>query len=240
MKNEYIITKTITSVDVDYKLEVKLSSLFLFFQEVSALQAEVLHIGNAATIDKGLHWVITRFEVEVIRMPIDNEVINVSTYPGESNGLFFYRHYRITDKKGNLLVKAASVWVVIDANTHQVKRDPFNGMKLPIEHYKDELAIPGKVVTSDMEYIYSRVVKYSDIDLNTHLNNTRYIEFISDSFPLSFYNEYKIKNILINYNAEFVVDDEIKIYRSSSNPYIVSGRKDDKDHFLAKLEFCKR
>ena len=240
MDNEYIITKTITSVDVDYKLEVKLSSLFLFFQEVSALQAEILHIGNDATIDKGLHWVITRFAVDITRMPVDNEVIKVSTYPADNNGLFFYRHYRIYDKNNNVIVKATSVWVVIDAKTHQLKKDPFNGLILPAEHYDDELPLPGKVNVTDMEYIYTRKVRYSDIDLNTHLNNTRYIEFISDSFPLSFYDEYKIKNILINYNAEFVVDDEIKIYRSTINPYIISGRKEDKDHFLAKLEFIKR
>ena len=236
----FSLDKEVTSVDTDFNLDVKLSTLFMYFQEVSSLHSELLGVGKGETIDKNLHWVISRFLVEVHRLPRYGDKIKIKTYPGNNNGLFFYRHYLITDMKDNVMVKANSIWLIVDGLTHQIKRNPFNGYLLPIYHLEGELANPDKVVEVANDYLYTRKVRYSDIDLNSHLNNTRYIELIQDSFDLDFYRCHKIKSILINYNQEFKANDEVKIYGSSSNPYIISGRKDDKDHFVAKLEFIKR
>lgn len=236
----YEIEKEVTSIDTDFNLDIKLSSLFLYFQEVSSLHSEVLKVGKKETIDKNLHWVITRFSVDVLTLPRYGDKVKVKTYPGGNNGVFFFRHFLITDMKNNVLVRANSTWLVIDGATHMVKRDPFNGFKVPIYQMKDELPNPDKVVGEATNYIYSKKIRYSDIDLNTHLNNTRYIELIQDAFNLDFYRQNRIRNILINYNVEFKADDEVKVYSNSFNPYLVSGKKEDKEHFIAKLEFVKR
>lgn len=236
----FSVNKEVTSVDTDFNLDVKLSTLFSYFQEVSSLHSEVLGVGKGETIDKNLNWVIARFFVDVIKMPRYGDKIKIKTYPGSNNKLFFYRHYLITDMKDNVLVRANSVWLVVDATTHQLKRDPFAGYSLPIMKLDDELANPDKVEGKADNYLYSRKVRYSDIDLNSHLNNIRYIELIQDSFDLEFYKANRIKSILINYNTEFKAGDEVKVYGSDSNPYIISGKKEDKEHFLAKLDFVKR
>ena len=235
--NIFVLEKEVTSVDTDFNLDVKLSTLFLYFQEVSSLHSEVLGVGKGETIDKNLHWVISRFNVEINKLPRYGDKIKIKTYPGKDNKLFFYRHYQITDLKDNVLVKACSIWLIVDGLTHQIKRDPFNGYSLPQVSLEGELEAPAKINEAATDYLYSRKIRYSDIDLNSHLNNTRYIELIQDSFDLSFYKEHKIKSILINYNQEFKAGDEVSIYISSSSPYIVSGRKDNKDHFVASLEF---
>ena len=240
MKNIFKEDREITSMDTDFNLEVKPSTLFMMFQELSSKHSEILKIGKAATIDKNLHWVITRFDVEIIRMPKYGEKVVVSTYPGDNNPIFFLRHYYIEDNKHNVLVKANSVWAIIDGNTHRVVKDPFPNLKLPVEHRDDELAMPNKIVGNVDACVYQRRITYSDIDLNKHLNNTRYVELIQDAFDLSFYEQYKLKRIEINYNAELKAGDEVKIYRSNENPYILSGQKDGKEHFIARLTFDKR
>ena len=232
--------REITSVDTDINLETKLSNLFLMFQEVSSRHSEMLGIGKADTIDKGLRWVITRFEVEIIKMPKYGDVVNVLTYPGESNPLFFYRHFVIEDKKHNVLVRASSVWAIINAATHQVVKDPFHGKSLPKEHRDDELAIPSKIEGDASEFIYKTTIRYSDIDLNSHLNNTRYIELIQNAFDLSFYKENVIERININYLAELKEGDEVSVYSNNENPCIIIGKKDNKNHFVAKLTYKKR
>ena len=236
----FVLPKEVTSVDTDFNLDVKLSTLFSYFQEVSSLHSEILGVGKSETIDKNMNWVIARFLVEIIKMPRYGDKLKIKTYPGSNNKLFFYRHYIITDSKDNVMVRANSVWLLVDGTTRQLKRDPFNGMSFPIMKMDDELANPDKVVGEASNYLYSRKVRYSDIDLNGHLNNIRYIELIQDSFDLNFYKQNKIKSFLINYNSEFRSDDEVKIYSSSTNPYIISGKKDDKEHFVAKLEFINR
>ena len=236
----FTLNKEVTSVDTDFNLDVKLSTLFSYFQEVSSLHSEVLGVGKGETIDKNMNWIIARFLVEINRMPRYGDKVKIKTYPGSNNKLFFYRHYLITDMKDNVMVRANSVWLVVDATTHQLKRDPFAGYSLPIMKLDDELPNPDKVEGIAVNYLYSRKVRYSDIDLNSHLNNIRYIELIQDSFDLEFYKANRIKSILINYNTEFKAGDEVKVYGSDSNPYIISGKKEDKEHFLAKLDFVKR
>ena len=236
----YSLQKEVTSVDTDYNQEVKLSTLFLYFQEISSLHSEVLGVGKRQTLDKNLHWIISRFIVDIIKMPKYGDKIIVKTYPGKDNQLFFYRHYYITDLKGNVLVRANSIWVVLDAFTHQVVRNPFSGFSLPQHHEEGELDNPPKITEIASNLVYSKKVRYSDIDLNKHFNNVRYIELIQDSFDLDYYKDYKIKNFSINYVQEFVAGDEVNVYISDSNPYIISGKKNDKEHFRAKVEFVKR
>lgn len=238
-KNVYVLDKEVTSVDTDFNLDVKLSSLFLYFQEASSLASEELHIGKKETIDKDLHWVISRFNVEISRLPKYGDRLKVITYPGDNNKVFFYRHFMIKDINDNVLVRANSVWLIVDGKTRQVKRDPFMGRELPSIHLEEELEVPSKINQTASIPLYTKTIRYSDIDLNTHLNNTRYIELIQDAFDLEFYKTHKIKSFNINYNAEFKVGDEVSVYTSNSNPVIVSGRKDDKEHFVASLEFKK-
>ena len=232
--------REITSVDTDLNLETKLSNLFLMFQEVSSRDSEKLGIGKADTIDKGLRWVITRFEVEIINMPKYGDNVSVITYPGDNNPLFFYRHFVIEDKKHNVLVRASSVWAVINANTHQVVKDPFHGKILIKEHLDDELPVPSKIEGDAQEFIYKTTIRYSDIDLNSHLNNTRYIELIQNAFDLSFYQENIIERININYLAELRAGDTVEIYSNKANPCIIVGRKDDKNHFVSKITYKNR
>ena len=236
----FTLNKEVTSVDTDFNLDVKLSTLFLYFQEVSSLHSEVLGVGKSETIDQDLHWIITRFHVDIIKLPRYGDKIKIKTYPGDNNKIFFYRHYIITDMNDNVMVRANSIWLIIDALTHQLKKDPFKGYSLPIHHEEGELDNPPKINGEVTKYLYTRKIKYSDIDLNSHLNNTRYIELIQDSFDLDFYRDHKIKSIKINYNQEFKAEDEVEVYTSESNPYIISGRKDHKDHFIAELDFIKK
>lgn len=233
--------KEIASTLVDLNLECKLSALFLLFQDLATSDAEQFGAGKSNTIDKGLHWIITRFDVEIIRMPRYLEKVVAMSYPGDNNPLFFNRYFVIEDLKGNVLVKAVSVWAVIDFKNHSLVKNPFPGIIFPTMHRDDELPTPRKLSGSADNIIYSRIISYSDIDLNSHLNNTRYIELIQDSFDISFYKKHCIKSISINYLQELRAGDEVSLYQSSSdNKTTIIGRKDDKDHFISEITYIDR
>ena len=58
-------------------------------------------------------------------------------------------------------------------------------------------------------------VKISDLDINLHTNNARYLKWVTDTYDLDF----SMKNVPcsaeINYLAESVYDDEIYIQTSA-------------------------
>ena len=98
--------------DVDAFLELKISSMFVMFQDVATEHAEMLGVGKSQTIDKGQFWVISRYAVNIIKMPRYLDTVVVKTYPGDDLRFIFPRYFQIEDEKGNILVRASSTWCV--------------------------------------------------------------------------------------------------------------------------------
>ncbi len=220
-KNYYI-----GSNDVDQFLDLKLPSFFRMMQDIATEHAEVLNIGKANTIDKGLYWVITRIEIEIIEMPKYLQTVTLKTYPGDDLRFIFPRYFQLEDEKGKILIKASSTWAVLSRETHRVCLNPFPGLKAPTEHLEGEQPLPGKCETGDYKLVETRKVRYSDIDLNGHLNNTKYIDYIVDIHDSDFYKKNKIKHFLINYEKELKDNNEVSIFSNNSNPEYIKGEVD--------------
>ena len=209
-------------------------------QDAATEHAEQLCVGKKETLDKGLFWVISRYSVDIIKLPKYLDTIVVKTYPGDDLKFIFPRYFLIEDDKGNLLVRASSTWCVLDKATHQIAVDPFNGYKLPPEHYPNEEPLPRKVIKDDSKVIDRRTVRYSDIDLNGHLNNTKYVDYFMDTKPLDFYKKYRIKHITINYEKEMLYGDEVVMMSNEKqNEYLV-GLVNDQRVFEINIDYEER
>ena len=216
----------IGSNDVDQFLELKLPSFFKMMQELATEHAELLDIGKAKTIDKGLYWVITRIELEIIEHPKYLQNVVLKTYPGDDLKFIFPRYFFLEDEQGKVLIKASSTWVILNRSNHSINLNPFDGYKAPIEHYEGELHLPEKVKSSDTSLVETRKVRYSDIDLNGHLNNTKYIDYIIDIHDSDFYKKNRIHKFLINYEKELKDNDLVSLFASGTNPEYIKGEAD--------------
>ncbi|NLJ78444.1 MAG: hypothetical protein GX329_03705 [Tissierellia bacterium] len=92
------------------------------------------------------------------------------------------------------------------------------------------------------ELSYRRRVGYSDIDINRHLNNCKYVDFMMDSFELEEHEKYHVKSIEVNYSKEALPGDTIAIYRELSQypqgPIYIEGinERDDSLTFKSRIE----
>ena len=237
-----MITKKIFigSNDVDSNFELKMSSFFKMMQDIAVEHSEILGVGHAQTIEKGLMWVITRFNLEITKMPSYRQNVILKTYPGKTNKFIFPRHFILTDEDGNVLIRAVSIWLVLNQETRKVCLNPFENNDLPYEVVEGELESPQKINTQAIYYKETRKVRYNDIDLNGHLNNTKYIDYIFDLHDSNFYKEHTPTSLLINYNHELKDGDEVKLYSSNSNPEYITGILDQTNIFDVILTFKNR
>jgi len=226
--------------DVDAQLELRLSSLFLMMQDVATEHAEIFGVGKSETIDKGQFWVITRYSVSIIKNPKYLDNIYVRTYPGDDKKFIFPRYFEVASEDGEILIRASSTWCVLKASDHSISFDPFDGKVLPSEHHEGEEPLPMKVVKTEKTLVEKRKVRYSDTDLNGHLNNTKYIDYILDMHSSEFYKENRIKHITINYEKEILAGDEVSLYSNGKNPEYINGMVGDKNIFEAELLFEKK
>src|SRR5439155_21646245 len=121
---------------------------------------------------------------------------------------------------GTRLGAAASAWLVLDAATRRAQRaaDLLSSVKTSrirpaLDREPQKLA--RCLETSPAATI---AVRYSDLDLNGHVNNTRYIGWILDSYPVDFLQVYTVRRFEINFLDEAIAGETVSIVSRETAP----------------------
>lgn len=235
--------------DVDFAKQLKLSTLFGYFQDIASLASINLGFG-IHTLEKkyGVAWILMRIRVDIIRHPVLGEEITIETWPLEPKKLEFGRDYIVKDQDGNIIIRAISTWVIMDMKARKLKRAETIGITYP--EIITERAIDselGKLKhTGALEPAYKKVIGYSDIDFNGHLNNSRYVDYIMDCFNLEEHKEYSVKSIEVHFMNEALPGDTIVLSKDTSamesNHVYIEGVSEKDKHivFKAKSRIVKK
>lgn len=231
----------ITSSDVDQFLELRLANLFKYFQILGSDHVETIGMGHQDLFKHNLLWVVIRMEVKILRTPKLEEVLTFTTHPGDNRSFIYPRYYEVYDAKGNLIITASSMWALIDKDTRRVVLKPDGLKTIKGESHKDDIPLPEKVAGESSNIVCNRKVVYSDIDLNGHLNNTKYIEFMVDTHEPEFYKTHRIAKVNVNYDKEIKYGDEV-ILSSNNNEEkeVIHGKVGDTVHFSAEFTYENR
>jgi acyl-ACP thioesterase len=228
----YTIQRHVTDSDADFARRQRLSSMFSMFQDIAALHAD-----NLGASVKRLHeelnvaWILMRVRIEVDSYPALAQDIIVETWPQAPRALY-ERDYRIRDMDGNILVRSASIWVIMDLAAREIKRDKFLDY-FGLEMVKDRALGKGFGRLKSMdgaELVYEKEMRVSELDYNLHVNNAKYVDLIMDSFPFETHQNREIKAIEVHYINETSAGDVLQIYHreiDESTVYIECKRKSD-------------
>lgn len=235
-KEKYVVN----SNDIDSTLQIRLSSLMRYMQDTATNHADKIKIGHSELEKDRNIWVVIRMQIEVNRLPKLDEEFIVTTHPGKSKSFLFPRYFQVYDKHNNLLLNASSTWVVLNYDTRKVVINPFKDRKLPEEEDKHDLPLPEKVPGEAKNLIETRRAKYSEVDMNGHINNTRYVDYILDLHDSKFHQEKMVSSILINFDKEIMEGDNIELYSNNTEPEVIHGLVNGQNSFSAKVEYKKR
>ena len=231
----------ISNNDVDNKFELKVPAIFRYFQDIALLATEEVGVDSISLSKKNIDWVITRMAVEIKRLPKCDEEIIVHTYPGKDMAMLYPRFFYITDKENNVIIRASSIWALIDNNTRKVIVDRDVIAKLPMEKMEDELPLPEKIAfPSNSRFIEKRTIHYSDLDFNSHMNNVRYVELLMDTHDSNFYKDHRASFINLNYMKEIKEKETVDVYVDASLPETISVNSNNELAFLGKITFVAR
>lgn len=235
MKRIYREELTVLSNWVDHRQELRLSTLFTLLQDASLQHATELGVGKERTLDRGLLWVVTRHHAEVVRMPRYNERIVLETWPGNTRRMLFPRYYRILDEQGAVLLKIATLWVIIDANTRKLVVPELYHLAVPGVETGDEISVNAPPHVLDVSEHTELTVPYSYIDINGHMNNVRYFDVCLDAAYEQIGNR-PIRELRVEYNNEAKFGEVLHVdWGTQDNELYFAGTVTDRPCFKIGL-----
>lgn len=218
----------------DFRGKATLPMIGGFMLQAATRHAEERGFGYSVMTSNRRVWVLTRMNIVIDEYPTNDTQIKVHTWITSVNKLFTERCFAFEDMQGNYFGYARSLWASIDIDT----RRPTNVLDLEgLADYVIEKDCPitpaGKIALSkDMlqNEDATFIVKYSDIDINKHLNSIKYIEHFVDIFPLDMYKEREIKEFEINYITEAVYGTKLEIWEKTieNNRFVLEMKDTDK------------
>lgn len=201
---------TIRFSETDNRGQMKIVSIFDCFQDVSCEHAELMGIAATDLLTKNYTWVMLKYNIDILRAPFWNEEIKIKTWRYPHKNLYELRRFDLIDKKGELIIKGLSAWVMMDFNSRKpVRLSRFIGNELmevqpPIEN--NFIKIP-KIQSTAFEKNFN--VRMQDIDFNNHVNNSVYIGWAVESIPEEIFLNYKLSHVDVNYINEISYGNKI-------------------------------
>ncbi len=157
-----------------------LRSLCDFLQEAAGNHARALGVSVQDLLQRQLTWVLSRLRVQIHRLPANGEQVTVRTWPSGIDRLFALRDFTVRDAQDAILASAVSAWLILDTRSRRPVR--IQGIFDP----PDTSAVP-RAFAADLEKLAqcaspesesTITVRWSDLDVNQHVNNSRYAEWV--------------------------------------------------------------
>jgi medium-chain acyl-[acyl-carrier-protein] hydrolase len=200
---------------------LNLYSLFNYMQDIASDHAVKLGFGRDDLMRDNRFWVLSRIYAVIDFMPLWEDRIIIKTWPNGTDRLFALRNFEIRYPDGSHVASGTSSWLILDQTTKKVQRpDSILSAYNPDLHPNaSPLRYANKIEPSAENGNASQAFKVnvSDLDVNQHTNNVRYLKWACDSYDLGFIMNNNPQSAEINYLAESKFDDDIFIRTSPEN-----------------------
>ena len=231
--------------EVDKNLKGNMSTIINILSDIGTKQSEELGASINDLTDRNMAWVFYNYHVKIFREPVYGEKLKVKTEPSGFKKFYALRNYEIKDSNGNIIVSANAIFLLINIEKRRM-------MRIPEDQYilygvdsdiKEEFKIPRIESLKEFKYSDTFKVRYTDIDSNQHVNNTKYVDWAIETLPEEIVNNYYLDEVKVTFEKECKYGEIVNVYtdiREEESGLLVSIHKietEDKKE-LTKLIGC--
>ena len=230
MVNTYDETFTLRTRDCDLNGKWRPSAILETMQDVAGAHSKLLGCGRDELVKKNIVWVLSRCELHMDRYPAAGEQVTVHTFPTPTRICFFPRYYIFTDARGEMIGKAGTLWLLLDLGTRRMLPPGDVGKLIP---ENKDLSVPMNLPATvgnlqGEEFVSEYTPVYTDLDVNGHVNNTRYADWLCNALGIELMTQYEPERIILNYNHEVLPGQTVVLRRIlKGEQYRLSGKVGD-------------
>ncbi|XP_059289286.1 palmitoyl-acyl carrier protein thioesterase, chloroplastic-like, partial [Lycium ferocissimum] len=157
---------------------------------------------------RNLIWVVAKMQVLVDRYPTWGDVVQIDTWVAASGKNGMRRDWLVCDSNtGDILMRASSLWVTMNKETRKLSKMP-DKVRTEIEGVfvdspplldGDSRKLPKLDETTADNTRTGLSPGWSDLDVNQHVNNVKYIGWILESVPIQILEGYELAGMTLEY-----------------------------------------
>ncbi len=223
----------IESYVCDFRGNATLPVIGNFILQAATIHAQERGFGYEAISKDNAAWVLSRLSIEMYEYPRYDEDITVETWVEDATRFFTQRCLKFINRKGETIGYARTIWAAIDVKTRRPIDIP--AWRPDLLDYIDKtiecpVEKPEKIPAVDSEQsVMGYTVRYSDIDINKHMNSIKYMEHVINVFDLEMFKEKYIRKFEMVYLSEGKFGDKLKLYKKeeiNSCEYLIDTKKE--------------
>ena len=220
----------------ELKEHLKTSGLFRFMQDAAGEQCELTGPTEAEVHGKSLMWVIVRQYIEMLRYPQPGETLELSTWPGPVRHMFFPRYY-VFKVNGEVIGQGSALWTLVDWDSRKMVSPATRGIELEGLTTGEECRLPSAPAKLPLDRTGEYTVPAEVLDINGHMNNTRYYDLAESVFEENF-QEKGLCRAMTEYVSEALEGEQIHLrWGRDGDRYYITGAAEEKTVFRMSLEY---
>ena len=218
-KETFSIETEVPYYFVNFTGDIRLSALIDIMLLTSEKQLHQADVDSTEMVENnGLGWVVVQYHLDILQMPTLGQKLKVTTQATSYNKYFFYRNFWVEDLDGNVLAKAQSAFVLIDIKERKIVGaadrldNKFGAEEVNRIQRFNRIKIP-----DNYDFKQPQHIGYYNIDVNKHVNNSYYFDWMIDTLDTDFIASHRIKSIDIKYEKELNLDSQPVAYAKFDN-----------------------
>lgn len=216
-KKQYTESCSLDTYRVDANSIGKASGIWQLMQEAACHQMEMQKPSYTDLTSEGKALMLARVDLAIPEEIYLNEGLVSSSWPCPSSRATFLRNYTLL-RDGRQVAIAATQWSLVDLESRRIlKVEDADFSNYWMDEYIELLGGKFKIDRSTaegMSRVGEKLVRYSDLDYNGHMNNTYYLDMLCDCIPELADGTHRVSFLRIHYSKEAALGEALAIYRS--------------------------
>ena len=191
--HEYRESFRVRAVEAGMNNRLTVAAFCDYLQEAAGNHARELGLGIQSLRAEGLTWMLARLQIAFFHPVGWRDTVVIRTWPSGTRGrLTAIREFDATDCDGTAVAHAVSEWLYVDAVAGKIVRLPPSFAALAPEG-TPHVAMPPMPTEfeawTESAWSAEIAVRAADEDLNRHVNNAHYTEWVFEPLPDSWSGE---------------------------------------------------
>lgn len=231
------VTPQTTVCDYDRNQRLTLFAFLKYQQEAAEQHANVIGYSYDEMIAHNMVFLVNQSRNIIHRMPEYHEKIHIFTWASGTKGVRFYRCFEWYSESGEHLASGMNVYIIVNVLTHKpLKSTSLYGELKSYDYSCAARDYMPKIQIADTEFVGTKTVLFTDLDVNNHLNNARYADVLQNFLPESRQND-KITGFAVDFVKEAPLGMNINIEAVTTDCTVMQGIADDKVRFRGYVEY---